>query len=79
MIEKLKSRKFWVALLTNIISITVVFKQYGGTVGIISGIIGTVASSVCYMIAECKVDVARANATYLEVSKLIQELKKGDK
>ena len=47
--------------------------------GIISGIIGTVASSVCYMIAECKVDVARANATYLEVSKLIQELKKGDK
>lgn len=77
MIEKLKSRKFWVALLTNIISITVVFKQYGGTVGIISGIIGTVASSVCYMIAECKVDVARANATYLEVSKLIQELKKG--
>lgn len=79
MIEKLKSRKFWVALLTNIVSITVVFKQYGGTVGIISGIIGTVASSVCYMIAECKVDVARANATYLEVSKLIQELKKGDK
>lgn len=79
MIEKLKSRKFWIALLTNIISITVVFKQYGGTVGIISGIIGTVASSVCYMIAECKVDVARANATYLEVSKLIQELKKGDK
>ena len=79
MIEKIKSRKFWVALLTNIISITVVFKQYGGTVGIISGIIGTVASSVCYMIAECKVDVARANATYLEVSKLIQELKKGDK
>ncbi|MDO4963760.1 MAG: hypothetical protein Q4E75_06685 [bacterium] len=75
MIEKFKSRKFWVALLTNIVSITVVFTKMGGTAGIVAGIIGTIASSVCYMIAECKVDVARATATYEEVNSLVQKLK----
>ena len=73
--EKFKSRKFWLAVLSNIVSVTVIFKQIGGNIGIIAGIIGTVASSISYMITECTVDVARAKATYGEVTTLIKKLK----
>ena len=75
MIEKLKSRRFWVAILSNIVAITVVFRQLGGTFGIICGIIGTLAASISYMITECKVDVARAQIAFDEIRKLIDELK----
>ncbi len=74
--EKLRSRKFWVAVLTDIVSITVVFTKLGGTAGIVAGIIGTLAASISYMVAECKVDVARAAATYEEVKELVKALKK---
>lgn len=74
--EKLRSRKFWVAVLTDIVSITVVFTKLGGTAGIVAGIIGTLAASISYMVAECKVDVARAAATYEEVKELVKDLKK---
>lgn len=74
--EKLLSRKFWVALLTDIVSITVVFTKIGGNIGVVAGIIGTIASSVCYMIAECRVDVARASTTIDEVKELIDKINK---
>ena len=74
--EKLKSRKFWIALLANIISITVIFSNIGGTAGIVFGIIGTILSSISYMITECTVDVARTKADYEEVKKLVESLKK---
>lgn len=73
--QKLKSRKFWIAVLSNIISITVIFRQIGGNIGIVAGIIGTVCASISYMITECKVDIARAQVTYEEVTSLISELK----
>lgn len=73
--SKIKSRKFWMAVLSNIVSITVVFTELGGTAGIVAGIIGTIAASISYMITECRVDVARAKATYEEVDALIKSLK----
>ncbi len=73
--SKIKSRKFWIAVLSNIVSITVVFTELGGTAGIVAGIIGTIAASISYMITECRVDVARAKATYEEVDALIKSLK----
>ena len=73
--NKLKSRRFWITILSNIVAITVVFRQMGGTFGIVCGIIGTLAASISYMITECRVDVARAQATFDEVNKLIKELK----
>lgn len=73
--QKLTSRKFWVALLTNIVSMTVVFSEIGGTVGTVAGIIGVIASSISYMIAECKIDVERTKMNYDELSKLIKNLK----
>lgn len=73
--EKLMSRKFWVAVLSNVVSITVIFTEFGGTIGTIAGIIGVVASSISYMISECTVDVARTKADYEQVKQLINELK----
>ena len=73
--EKLMSRKFWIAILSNIISITVIFTEFGGTIGTVAGIIGVVASSISYMISECTVDVARTKANYEQIKQLINELK----
>lgn len=74
--KKLTSRKFWVALLTNIISLTVIFKEVGGNVGVVAGIIGVIASSVSYMISEGMVDVTRMKTTADEVLKLSNDLDK---
>ena len=74
--EKLTSRKFWLAILTNIVSIAVVFSELGGTAGTVAGIIGVVVASVAYMITECKVDMARVNSNYDELIKIDQNLKK---
>ena len=73
--NKLKSRRFWITILSNVVAITVVFRQIGGTFGIVCGIIGTLAASISYMITECKVDVARAQTTFDELNKLIKEFK----
>ena len=72
--EKLTSRKFWVAVLSNIISITVIFTEFGGTVGTIAGIIGVVSSSISYMISECTVDVARTKSDYEQIKQLIYKI-----
>ena len=73
--NKLKSRRFWITILSNVVAITVVFRQMGGTFGIVCGIIGTLAASISYMITECKVDVARAQTTFDELNKLIKEFR----
>lgn len=73
--EKLKSRKFWIAVLTDIVSITVVFTKLGGTAGTVAGIIGTLSASISYMITECRVDVARAVTTYEEIKMDLEKLK----
>lgn len=77
--NKLKSRRFWITILSNVVAITVVFRQMGGTFGIVCGIIGTLAASISYMITECKVDVARAQSTFNELNKLIKEFKEVNK
>ena len=74
--EKLMSRKFWMAILANAISIVALFTNLGGTVGTISGIIGIVLSSISYMLVEGVVDVERAKVDYKEVKNLIESLKK---
>lgn len=74
--QKLTSRKFWMAVLTNIISLTVVFKEVGGTAGTVVAIIGIIASSIFYMLTECKIDVARTKSAYEEISKLSKDLEK---
>lgn len=74
--EKLKSRKFWIAILSNVISLIAIFSDIGGTTGTILGIIGTVLSSVSYMLMEGMIDKERVKTDYIEIKSLIETLKK---
>ena len=56
----------------------VIFTNMGGTVGIVCGMVGIIAASISYMIAECTVDVAKAKHSYDDILKIIQELKGGE-
>ena len=71
-----KSRKFWLAILSDIIALTVVTKEIGGKVGIIASIVGTIASAVWYMITEYHVDPDKLKETYDDVKDDIEKLKK---
>lgn len=74
--EKLKSRKFWMAILANAISIIAIFTEFGGTMGTIFGIIGVILSSILYILVEGNIDAQRFNEDYTELKKLIETLKK---
>lgn len=75
--EKLMSRKFWIAVFSNIISIISIFTDIGGKSGTILGIIGTILSSVIYILMEGMVDSERIKADYNQIKSLIDSLKKG--
>lgn len=72
-----KSRKFWIAILSDIIALTVVVREIGGKVGIIASIVCTVASAISYMITEYRVDPSKIKMTYDEVKDDIEKLKEG--
>ena len=74
MLEKLKSRKFWMALISELISITVIFTKMGGSIGVIAGIIGTFLSAVSYMITEGRVDVARCKVSIEEIKTMLDKM-----
>lgn len=73
--EKLMSRKLWVALLSNIISIAVIFSDIGGITGTIFGIIGAVLSCISYMIAEGMIDAKRVEVVKDKIDLLKENLK----
>lgn len=72
-----KSRKFWLAILSDIIALTVVTKEIGGKVGIIASIVGTIASAVWYMITDYNIDPNKLKKTYDEVKDDVEKLKEG--
>ncbi len=72
----IKSKKFWLAMLANLVTLTMVITQLGGKIGIIASIVGTVAAAISYTI-EYKFDVDKIKNTYDEVAKDIEKLKKG--
>lgn len=74
--EKLKSRKFWIAIFSNIISIISIFTDIGGKTGTILGIIGTILSSVIYILMEGLTDNERIKADYNQIKLLMESLKK---
>lgn len=64
-LKKYGSRKFIIAMLTNILCIAVLLSECGGEMGLISSIIAIVINSAIYIINERKIDVEA-------VQKLIQ-------
>lgn len=56
MLEKLKSRKFIIAVLTMILGIVTALTELGGTVGTICGIVAAVVAAVSYIVVEGNID-----------------------
>lgn len=54
--RKLTSRKFWMALVTVLSGILMMFGFSEGTIEVISGAVLTISGAVVYMIMEGKVD-----------------------
>ncbi len=76
MLEKLKSRKLWAAIVGVIVGIAITFGLDQGAISTVSGAIVTIASTLGYMVSEAKVDAASVQ-TVIDNSKiLVDEVKK---
>lgn len=60
MIEKLKSRKLWVAVIGIIIGLATAFGVDSSEYTQIAGVVASVVSGIAYILGETLVDVARA-------------------
>ena len=56
-LKKYGSRKYLIAMLTNILCIVTVLSGYGGKVGLVASIIAIVTTTAIYIVNERKIDV----------------------
>lgn len=56
MLEKFKSRKFIIAVLTMVAGVATALTETGGEIGTICGIIAAVAGAVVYIVVEGNID-----------------------
>lgn len=85
-LRKYGSRKFLIAMLTNILCIATLLSGYGGKIGLIGSIVAIVVNSAIYMINERKIDVEAVNRViklsvddFNEIKKLIKEYEENEK
>ena len=85
-LRKYGSRKFLIAMLTNILCIATLLSGYGGKIGLIGSIIAIVVNSAIYMINERKIDVEAVNKViklsvddFNEIKKLVNEYEENEK
>ena len=76
MLDKLKSRKLWAAIVGVIVGVAMIFGLDEGAVSTISGALVTIASTLGYMVSESKVDAASVETIIDNVSTLKEETKK---
>lgn len=85
-LRKYGSRKFLIAMLTNVLCIATLLSGYGGKIGLIGSIIAIVVNSAIYMINERKIDVEAVNKViklsvddFNEIKKLVKEYEENEK
>ena len=85
-LKKYGSRKFLIAMLTNVLCIATLLSGYGGKIGLIGSIIAIVVNSAIYMINERKIDVEAVNKViklsvddFNEIKKLVNEYEENEK
>lgn len=85
-LRKYGSRKFLIAMLTNVLCIATMLSGYGGKIGLIGSIVAIVVNSAIYMINERKIDVEAVNRViklsvddFNEIKKLIKEYEENEK
>lgn len=83
--NKLKSRKFWLTLITTLSGIATALMSVDGEIGIIAGMIVAVLPTIVYVITEGRIDakaVGMIAEDISEVSEGVEKLKnvtqKGD-
>ena len=79
--EKLKSRKFWVSVITMVASVAGALNGLGGDVGTVACIVGAIASPLVYVLTEGVIDAMAVDKTATavkEIMEYIKELKVGD-
>lgn len=83
--NKLKSRKFWLTLITTLSGIATALMNVNGEIGIIAGMIVAVLPTIVYVITEGRIDakaVGMITEDISEVSEGVEKLKnatqKGD-
>ena len=85
-LRKYGSRKFLIAMLTNVLCIATLLSGYGGKIGLIGSIVAIVVNSAIYIINERKIDVEAVNKViklsvddFNEIKKLVNEYKENEK
>ena len=85
-LRKYGSRKFLIAMLTNVLCIATLLSGYGGKIGLIGSIIAIVVNSAIYVINARKIDVEAVNKViklsvddFNEIKKLVNEYKENEK
>ena len=85
-LRKYGSRKFLIAMLTNVLCIATLLSGYGGKIGLIGSIVAIVVNSAIYMINERKIDVEAVNKViklsvddFNEIKKLVNEYEENEK
>lgn len=80
--NKLKSRKFWLTLITTLSGIATALMSVDGEVGVIAGMVVAVLPTIVYVITEGKIDakaVGMIAEDITEVTEGVEELKNMEK
>ena len=75
MVAKLKSRKFWVSLLSLAISITGALSGIGGDVGTVCCIIGAILAPIVYVLTEGIIDAKAIQLTVDTIDIVLEKIK----
>lgn len=78
MLEKLKSRKFILAVVAMILGVVTALAELGGEIGAACGIIAAIVSPMVYIIVEGNID-AKAVRLVTEATETIVEILKNNK
>lgn len=85
-LRKYGSRKFLIAMLTNVLCIATLLSGYGGKIGLIGSIVAIVVNTAIYIVNERKIDVEAVNKViklsvddFNEIKKLINEYEENEK
>lgn len=79
MIEKLKSRKFILAVVTMLLGVVTALTELGGTFGTACGIIAAVLSPLVYIIVEGNIDAKAVNLITEATENIVDIIKNDDK
>lgn len=80
--NKLKSRKFWLTLITTLSGIATALMSVDGEIGVVAGMVVAVLPTIVYVITEGKIDakaVGMIAEDITEVTEGVEELKNMEK